>query len=109
MRVNRILIVLTCLMGVVAFAEDEKDKEKEREQIRQMSQDTLARLYKAQPSSKAAVEKAYRYAVFSNTNGEKRGLVSSGSPTFQHDPPVQRLRRPCVVTVELREPLDLLR
>jgi hypothetical protein len=52
---------------VAAVADDEKEKEKERKEIRQMSQETLTRLYKAQPSAKAAVEKAYGYAVFSNT------------------------------------------
>jgi lipid-binding SYLF domain-containing protein len=67
MKVSRLLIALVCLIGVVAYADDEQEKEKERTQIRQMSQDTLARLYKAQPSAKAAVEKAYGYAVFSNT------------------------------------------
>src|SRR5215467_4278669 len=67
MKLNRLLIVLLCLIAVAGFADDEKDKEKERGEIRQMSQETLARLYKAQPSAKAAVQKAYGYAVFSNT------------------------------------------
>ena len=67
MKGSRFLVVLVCLIGVVAFADDEKDKEKERTEIRQMSQETLARLYKAEPSAKAAVARAYGYAVFSNT------------------------------------------
>jgi lipid-binding SYLF domain-containing protein len=66
MKVSRSLIALVCLIGVAAFADDEQDKEKERTEIRQMTQDTLARLYKAQPSAQAAVQKAYGYAVFSN-------------------------------------------
>jgi lipid-binding SYLF domain-containing protein len=66
MKVSRSLIALVCLIGVAAFADDEKDKEKERTEIRQMTQDTLARLYKAQPSAQAAVQNAYGYAVFSN-------------------------------------------
>jgi len=77
MKVNRLLIALVCLIGVAVFADDEKDREKERTEIRQMSQDTLARLYKAQPSAKTAVEKAYGYAVFSNT-GVKILLGGSG-------------------------------
>jgi len=77
MKVRRFLIVLICLLGVAAVADDEKDKEKERAEIRQMSQDTLARLYQAQPSAKAAVEKAFGYAVFSNT-GVKILLGGSG-------------------------------
>ena len=69
MKVSRFLIVLVCLAGVatVAVADDEKDKEKERTEIRQMSHQTLTRLYKEEPSAKAAIKKAYGYAVFSNT------------------------------------------
>ena len=77
MKVSRFMIVLVCLIGVATFADDEKDKEKEKAEIRQMSQDTLARLYQAQPSAKAAVEKAFGYAVFSNT-GVKILLGGSG-------------------------------
>jgi lipid-binding SYLF domain-containing protein len=78
MKGRQFLIALLCVVAVVAFADDEKDKEKERTEIRQMSQDTLARLYKAEPPAKAAVEKAYGYAVFSNT-GIKILLGGSGN------------------------------
>jgi lipid-binding SYLF domain-containing protein len=69
MKVNRFLTALVCLLAIasLATAEDEKDKEKDRTEIRQMCQETLGRLYKAQPSAKTAVEKAFGYAVFSNT------------------------------------------
>jgi len=68
MKVRRFVMALLCLVAVAALAvaDDEKDKEKERTEIRQMSQETLTRLYKAEPSARAAVEKAYGYAVFSN-------------------------------------------
>ena len=68
MKVNRFLIAsLFFSIAVSAFAADENDKEKERTEIRQMAQQTLARLYKAEPSAQAAVQKGYGYAVFSNT------------------------------------------
>jgi lipid-binding SYLF domain-containing protein len=74
MIVNRFLVgsrflvaSLFCLLAVGASADDEKDKEKERTEIREMAQQTLARLYKAQPSAQAALQKGYGYAVFSNT------------------------------------------
>jgi len=69
MKVSRFLIAFVCLLAIAPLvaADDEKDKEKERAEIRQMSQQTLARLYKAQPSAKAAVQQAFGYAVFSNT------------------------------------------
>ena len=85
MKIKRFLIPLICLLAIapLASADNEKDKEKERAEIRQMSQETLARLYKAQPSAKAAVEKAFGCAVFSNTgvkilfggSGNGRGLA----------------------------------
>lgn len=67
MKVSWLLIALVCVTSVAAFADKEKDTEKKKTEIRQMSQQTLARLYKAEPTAKAAVEKAYGYAVFSNT------------------------------------------
>ena len=79
MRIHRFLIA--SLVGVIAVgafaADDEKEKEEERTEIRQMTQDTLTRLYKAQPAAKTAVEKGYGYAVFSNT-GVKILLAGSG-------------------------------
>ena len=70
MKVKRYLIAsLVCLIAVGAFAADDdaQKAEKERAEIRQMAQETLARLYKADPPAQAAVQKAYGYAVFSNT------------------------------------------
>jgi lipid-binding SYLF domain-containing protein len=74
MKVNRFLIgsrfviaSLFCVLAVGTFADSEKDKEEDRTEIRQMAQQTLARLYKAEPSAQAVVQKGYGYAVFSNT------------------------------------------
>lgn len=52
-------------------------KEEKRAEIRAMRKDTLARLYKAQPSAKRAIEGAAGYAVFSNF-GMKIFLVGTG-------------------------------
>ena len=69
MKIRRFLVAsLVCLIAAGSFAaDDEKKNEEERAEIRQMAQDTLTRLYKAQPSAQAVVQKAYGYAVFSNT------------------------------------------
>lgn len=67
MKVHWLLVALVCFITVAAFANNQKEKDKERAQIRQMSQQTLSRLYKTEPSAKSAIEKAYGYAVFSNT------------------------------------------
>jgi len=79
-RIHRFLVAsLVGLIAVGAFAaDDEKEKEEERTEIRQMTQDTLIRLYKAQPAAKAAVEKGYGYAVFSNAGIKKILLAGSG-------------------------------
>jgi lipid-binding SYLF domain-containing protein len=55
------------LIGVLASpaAADEK-ADKERAEIRQASADTLAALYKSNPSAQALVQKAAGYATFSN-------------------------------------------
>ena len=60
-----IVLALACSLAIVAHAAD--DKAKEQQQVRKMAQDTLQRLYKAEPKAKGAVEGAAGYAVFSNT------------------------------------------
>ena len=79
MTVNRFLMgsrfvvtSLFCVLPVDTFANNKEDK---RADIQKMAQDTLHRLYKAEPPAKAAVEKAYGYVVFSNTSGNGIGMA----------------------------------
>jgi hypothetical protein len=58
-------IILACAVGLATSAAD-TDKEKQQKQIRNMAQDTLQRLYKAEPKTEAAVKHAFGYAVFSD-------------------------------------------
>lgn len=51
--------------------------EEKRDEVRQMANETLGRLYKAKPSAQAAIESAYGYAVFSN-HGFKLFLFGGG-------------------------------
>lgn len=64
---RRILIgaALLCAAVVAQGAVDDK-KQKKQNEIRKMRTDTLARLYKAHPEAKSAVEGAAGYAVFSD-------------------------------------------
>ena len=59
------LLFFTLAAGSLS-ADDEKDNAKKRTEIQKMANDTLARLYKADPPARAAVQKGYGYAVFSN-------------------------------------------
>jgi lipid-binding SYLF domain-containing protein len=98
MKVNRVLVAfriiavaLLCIVTLSLGADDAKDNAKKRTDIQKMSQDTLARLYKADPAAKAAVQKGYGYAVFSNTgvkilfggSGNGRGLAVNNSTKQQ--------------------------
>jgi lipid-binding SYLF domain-containing protein len=67
-------------IGVVSLAvvaHDDDDTTKEQNEIRKMVQNTLQRLYKADPKTKAAVEGAAGYAIVSNT-GVKIFVAGSG-------------------------------
>jgi lipid-binding SYLF domain-containing protein len=74
--VSLIAAALLCVLAVTAHAADDK-KLKEQKEVRKMAQDTLKRLYKADPKAKSAVEGAAGYAVFSNL-GVKILLAGSG-------------------------------
>jgi lipid-binding SYLF domain-containing protein len=83
--VGLLILSLAFMVSTPVLAGESKaDKEKqakadkERQEIRKAAQDILARLYKAQPSAKAAVEKAAGHAVFSNF-GMKILVAGSGT------------------------------
>ena len=71
-----IVMLLICAITVTALAVDKR--EDKQNQIRKVAQDTLQRLYKADPKTKAAVERAAGYAVFSDL-GVKILLAGSGT------------------------------
>jgi lipid-binding SYLF domain-containing protein len=60
-----ILFALVFGLALATYA-SENDKVKQQKQIRSTAQDTLQRLYKAEPKTKAAIKRAYGYAVFSD-------------------------------------------
>jgi lipid-binding SYLF domain-containing protein len=60
------------------WAKDDAAKKQKRADVRQMTGETLTRLYKAQPSAKKVVESAAGYAVFSNF-GMKIFVAGGGS------------------------------
>jgi lipid-binding SYLF domain-containing protein len=70
-----ILLVLVCAVALSAHAD--ADKEKKQKQVRNMAQDTLQRLYKAEPKAKVSVKHASGYAVFSDV-GVKILFAGSG-------------------------------
>jgi lipid-binding SYLF domain-containing protein len=74
-----IAAALICAFALSARAADDKaeDKAKEQEEVRKLAQQTLQRLYKAQPAAQSAVEHGAGYAVFSNT-GVKILFAGSG-------------------------------
>lgn len=58
------MLVLALLSASTCVRAD--DDEKKREKTRKMAAEVLKNLYKAEPASKAAIEKAAGYAVFDN-------------------------------------------
>lgn len=87
MKVQRVLVVILAsafLLGsLFSFApawaaKKEPTKAQKQAEIRKTVNETLTRLYKLQPSSKGAIEKAAGYAVFSNF-GMKIFFAGGGS------------------------------
>jgi len=76
-------IVISLLLGFLLtttplWAAGNEKIDQQRADIRKMANETLARLYKEQPSAQKAISKAAGYAVFSNF-GLKIFLACSGS------------------------------
>lgn len=63
--------VIACMLSVALLSASTcvraSDEEKKREKTRKMTAEVLKDLYKKEPASKSAVEKAAGYAVFANT------------------------------------------
>ena len=83
--VGLLVLSLAFMVSIPALAgesKDDKEKQakanKERQEIHKAAQDILARLYKVQPSAKAAIGKAAGYATFSNF-GMKILVAGSGT------------------------------
>jgi lipid-binding SYLF domain-containing protein len=74
---NLLAAGMFCLLAISARATDSKVEQKQIE-IREMAQDTLQRLYKANPKTRAAIKHASGYAVFSNL-GVKILVAGSGN------------------------------
>ena len=78
-----ITISTALLLGFAAipvplWADSKEEIKQEKADIRKMAKETLARLYKVQPSAKKAVSKSAGYAVFSNF-GLKIFVAGSGT------------------------------
>ena len=72
------VILSFTVFALPSWAASKEDIDKEKADIRKMSEETLTQLYKVQPSAKAAISKAAGYAVFSNF-GMKILVAGSGS------------------------------
>jgi lipid-binding SYLF domain-containing protein len=71
------LMLSFSLTVVPARAADKEEIKQEKADIRKMAKETLARLYKVQPSAKKAISRSAGYAVFSNF-GMKIFFAGSG-------------------------------
>jgi len=76
--VNAITMLLFICVALPGVANAAASKDQQRADIRKTSGEILARLYKAQPSARSAIQKAAGYAVFSNF-GMKILVAGSGT------------------------------
>jgi lipid-binding SYLF domain-containing protein len=86
-------VIMAAALVVAGGTVQAASKAEQQQEIRKMENETLTRLYKAQPSAKNAVAKAAGYAVFSNFgmnvlvlgSGTGKGVVvdnASKKPTY---------------------------
>ena len=66
MRVRMIAPVLAMILLAVGLSSAKDSPDKKRDKTRKMASETLQDLYKLQPESKKALQKAAGYAVFNN-------------------------------------------
>lgn len=76
-KVLAIVVIVGLVLAAGPVLAASAKVQKQREGVRKMVRETLAELYKIQPSSKAAIAKAAGYAVFSNV-GIKILVLGSG-------------------------------
>ena len=77
---------ITLLLGLLIVATPAlADAEKEREEIRKMSQEVLERLYGEQPETRQLVKSAVGYAVFSNVGVNVIFFSAGGGSGIVHD------------------------
>ena len=78
MRKVTLIVIGLLVLSSASFGFDDAEKlEKKRQDIRKITQETLKRLFKAQPLAKTAIERSAGYAVFSDV-GVKILLAGSG-------------------------------
>jgi hypothetical protein len=58
--------VATALIAATPAAGEETKKQQKQQEVRKMADETLGRLYKAEPTAKDAIARSAGYAVFSN-------------------------------------------
>ena len=74
---RRIFAMLIAALLAAPIASIAATKEEKRQDVRDVAENTLARLYKTQPQARDAIERSAGYAVFSNF-GMKILLAGSG-------------------------------
>jgi len=95
-RAGMMMIMSVVLLLMVAVNSHAASKEEQQKKIVDMAQQSLQRLYQAQPSARAAVQNAVGYAVFSDMGvkilfaggGNGQGVAvnnKTGQKTFYED------------------------